>query len=302
MNAAIAIPSRAIPRDWLRWRHRLWLTLASLAGAAIIVALAVKGFHYYMLPLAERIKSPLHQELKPGGTIGRNVGLLGLCMFAVMYVYPLRKRWNALSSWGSTKNWLDYHIVLGVAAPVLITFHASFKLNGIAGAAYWTMIVVALSGIVGRYLYVSIPHRIDEAEMTLDELQQLSADLAVQLEGQGVIAAADLKPLFDMPSKEQVQAMSVWRALMMILGLDIRRTIYVARLRWRTGARSSDHAEFNRVLTASKKQARLTQSIVFLSKMREIFQLWHVIHRPFSLSFAALALLHIGVVTVLGFF
>jgi hypothetical protein len=302
MNAAIAMEARVTPRDWLRWPHRLWLMLASLGGAALIVALVVKGSHYYMLPLAERIKSPLHPALKPGGTIGRSIGLLGVAMFAVMYVYPLRKRWSALSGWGSTKNWLDYHIVLGLTAPVLITFHASFKLNGIAGAAYWIMIVVALSGIVGRYLYVSIPHRIDEAEMTLDELQQLSSELAVQLEGQGVIAATDLKPLFDLPSKEQVQAMSVWRALMMILGLDIRRTIYVTRLRWRTGTTSSDHAEFNRVLTATKKQARLTQNIVFLSKMRELFQLWHVIHRPFSLSFAALALLHIGVVTVLGFF
>lgn len=304
MSAASAIQSAVPPRrDALKLRHRLWLTLGVIAGAALIVAVAVNGLHYYLLPLAQRVRSPQHVMLKPSGIVGRSLGILGLAMFAIMFLYPLRKRLSFLSGWGTTKNWLDYHIVLGVTAPVLITFHASFKLtNGIAGVAYWIMIVVALSGIIGRYLYSSIPRRIDEAEMTMDEMRQLSADLAVQIEGQGVFSAADLNPLFEMPPIEQVQALPVWRALLMILSLDLRRTIQLIRLRWRHGSRSQNHAEFVRVLAAIKKQAGLVKNIVFLSKMRQLFQLWHVIHRPFSYSFAALALLHIIVVTVLGFF
>jgi hypothetical protein len=305
MSAASAIQSTAATprRDTLKLRHRLWLTLGALAGAALVIAVAVNGFHYYLLPLAQRVRSPQHLMLKPSGTIGRSLGILGLAMFAVMFLYPLRKRLSFLSGWGTTKNWLDYHIVLGVIAPVLITFHASFKLmNGIAGAAYWIMIVVALSGIIGRYLYSSIPRRIDEAEMTMDEMRQLSADLALQIEGQGVFSAAELRPLFEMPPIEQVQAMPLWRALMVILHLDLRRTIQLIRLRWRYGSRSQDHAEFVRVLAAIQKQASLVKNIVFLSRLSQMFQLWHVIHRPFSYSFAALALLHIIVVTVLGFF
>lgn len=304
MSAASAIQSAVPPRrNALKLRHRLWLTLGAIAGAALIVAVAVNGLHYYLLPLAQRVRSPQHVMLKPSGIVGRSLGILGLAMFAIMFLYPLRKRLSFLSGWGTTKNWLDYHIVLGVTAPVLITFHASFKLtNGIAGVAYWIMIVVALSGIIGRYLYSSIPRRIDEAEMTMDEMRQLSADLAVQIEGQGVFSAADLNPLFEMPPIEQVQALPVWRALLMILSLDLRRTIQLIRLRWRHGSRSQNHAEFVRVLAAIKKQAGLVKNIVFLSKMRQLFQLWHVIHRPFSYSFAALALLHIIVVTVLGFF
>ena len=304
MSAASAVQSTATPRrNTLQLRHRLWLTLGALAGAALIVAVAVNGFHYYMLPLAERVRSPQHVMLKPSGTVGRSLGILGLAMFAIMFLYPLRKRLSFLSGWGTTKNWLDYHIVLGVVAPVLILFHASFKLfNGIAGAAFWIMIVVALSGIIGRYLYSSIPRRIDEAEMTMDEMRQLSADLAVQIEGQGVFSAEDLKPLFEMPPIEQVQAMPLWRALLVILSLDLRRTIQLVRLRWRHGSVSQDHAEFVRVLAAIKNQASLVKNIVFLSRMSQLFQLWHVIHRPFSYSFAALALLHVIVVTVLGFF
>jgi hypothetical protein len=312
MSAASAIQatstsqptSTAAPRrNMLQLRHRLWLTLAALAGAALVTVVAVNGMHYYMLPLAQRVRSPQHVLLRPSGTIGRGLGIVGLSMFAIMFLYPLRKRLAFLSGWGTTKNWLDYHIVLGITAPVLITFHASFKLtNGIAGVAYWIMILVALSGIVGRYLYSSIPRRIDEAEMTMDEMSQLSADLGAQLEGQGIFTVEEMRPLFAMPPIEQVQAMPVWRALLTILSLDLRRTIQLIRLRWRHGSKRQDHAEFVRVLAVIKKRAALARSILFLSKMRKLFELWHVIHRPFSYSFAALVLLHVIVVMVLGFF
>ena len=308
MSAASAIHSAQSPaarpgRNALQLRHRLWLTVGALAGAALVVVVAVHGFHYYTLPLALRVRSPQHAMLRPSGSVGRSLGILGLAMFSIMFLYPLRKRVSFLSGWGTTKNWLDYHIVLGVVAPILITFHASFKLtNGIAGAAYWIMITVALSGIIGRYLYSAIPRRIDEAEMTMDEMRQLSAELAAQIEGQGVFSAEELKPLFEMPPVEKVQAMPLWRALLVILRLDLRRTIQLTRLRWRHGSEGRNHAEFASVLTAIKKQASILKNIVFLSKMSQMFQLWHVIHRPFSYSFAALALLHIIVVTVLGFF
>jgi hypothetical protein len=32
-----------------------------------------------------------------------------------------------------------------------------------------------------------------------------------------------------------------------------------------------------------------------------VFHLWHVIHRPFSYSFALLAVIHIAVVTMMGY-
>jgi len=59
---------------------------------------------------------------------------------------------------------------------VLITFHSSFKLRGVAGYAYWSMIAVVLSGIVGRYLYGRIPRKLGAVEMSVDEAEQLCAD------------------------------------------------------------------------------------------------------------------------------
>jgi len=309
MSAASAVSSSTAQssapprRNMLQLRHRVWLTLAALGAAALVALVAINGLQYYTLPLAQRIRSPQHALLKPSGTFGRGLGIVGLAMFGIMFLYPLRKRVAFLAGWGTTKNWLDYHIVLGITAPVIITFHASFKLtNGIAGVAYWIMILVAISGIVGRYLYSSIPRRIDEAEMTMDEMQKLSADLGAQLEGQGVFTADELRPLFDMPPLEKVQALPAWKALLLILRLDARRKVHLFRLRWKHAVRRRNHEEYARVLAAVKKQAALARSILFLSKMHKLFELWHVIHRPFSYSFAALVLLHVVVVMVLGFF
>jgi hypothetical protein len=38
-----------------------------------------------------------------------------------------------------------------------------------------------------------------------------------------------------------------------------------------------------------------------LSHAQRVFQLWHVVHKPFSYAFAVLALVHIAVVMMLGF-
>ena len=58
---------------------------------------------------------------------------------------------------GSMPLWLEVHIFCGIVGPVLVTFHTSFKFNGIISVAYWSMMAVMLSGFVGRYLYVRIP-------------------------------------------------------------------------------------------------------------------------------------------------
>ena len=283
-------------------RHRVWITLGAVAGAALIALLVVNGFHYYSLPLAQRLRSPEHAALKPSGSIGRTLGMLGFAMFAIMYLYPLRKKWRWLAQWGTTRHWLDYHIVLGILAPAVIAFHASFKFNGIAGVAFWIMVAVALSGIVGRYLYSSVPRRLDEAEMSLEEMQQASRELGGQLEDQRLLPREELNALFALPPKEAVQAMPVWKALLVLIGLNLRRTLLVARLRRKALRQGVSRADLNRALAIAKKQAALARDILFLTKTHQLFALWHVVHRPFSYSFAVLVLLHVTVVMVMGYF
>ena len=50
-----------------------------------------------------------------------------------------------------------------------------------------------------------------------------------------------------------------------------------------------------------RKNIQLSKRVLFLDQTQRVFHLWHVIHRPFSYAFAILAIIHIVVVSGLGF-
>ena len=278
-----------------RRRHRVWIMLGAAAAIAATLALAVNGAGYYILGAGDRVLSPHHAQLKPGGTIGIAMGISGTAMILAIFLYPIRKRWKWLSKKGKTKHWLDYHILMGLTAPVVITFHSAFKFRGVAGLAYWSMMAVMASGIVGRYFYGRIPRKLGEAEMSFDEAERLRAALAEQIAEQRVLPREELDSLLALPSKDEVQRMPLLKALAVIVALDVRRGYRSWRLRRHASA------ELKQALAAASRQAALSKDVLFLSKVKRLFHAWHVIHRPFSYSLAVLAVLHIFVVTFLGY-
>ncbi len=277
------------------------------------MALTLHGWRYYILDQALRPISPLHADLKPSGRIGLRLGMFGFGLFVLVYLYPLRKRWPWLQRIGNTKHWLDFHILLGLVAPVFITFHCAFKIHGFAGMAYWAMAGLTISGIVGRYFYAQIPRKIGAAEMSLKEMQEMSAQIAEQLSTQKALPAAAVQRLFRLPSSQEVREMPVLRALLIMTLLDVTRPFKVWSLRRRGsglarrlltlgGILPTGHAELESVISMASKQAALAKRILFLSRTHRLFHLWHVVHRPFSLSFAIFVIIHVAVVTSLGYF
>ena len=286
-------------------RHRFLLYLSALAAIAFVLALAIYGLDYYTLDQAHRALSPKHAELKPSGTIGIRLGIFGVVLFLAIYLYAFRKRWGWLSRQGNTRHWLNYHILLGNLAPAVITLHAAFKFGGIAGIAWWIMMMVVLSGFVGRYIYSLIPHTLGAAEISLHELRQQGEEMARQLGSQKMLSPADLALLFRLPDASRVQAMSSVAVLWMALRYDLTLPFQIRRLRRK--ALGSDRLSFGsrdleNVISSVRRQAALSKKILLLSKTQEIFRLWHVIHRPFSYSFAILAGIHIVVVLLFGYF
>jgi hypothetical protein len=296
-----------------RKRHRLWIGLMVAFAALLAVVLTVYGWDYYTLDQGQRPFSAKHADLKPSGKIGLRLGFLGLFLFAMVYLYPLRKRWYALGRIGKTTNWLDYHITLGLIAPVVISFHSSFKIHGFAGMAYWTMLALTVSGLIGRYFYAQIPRSLGAAEMSLKEMQSLSAELLEGLNSQKMLSVSELSRLFRLPDSNEVQSMPILRMLIRMARLDLARPWKLWALRRRQigfgrsiftlgGVLRTRNAELERAITLARRQASLAKRILFLSKTQHVFHLWHVIHRPFSLSFAIFVLIHVAVVMWLGYF
>ncbi len=88
--------------------------------------------------------------------------------------------------------------------------------------------------------------------------------------------------------------------------LDIARPFQVSRLRRRSlstagivltlgGLLPSRQRDLESVIKAVRNQSWLSAKMLFLKRIHEVFHLWHVVHRPFSYSFAVLVVAHIAV-------
>jgi hypothetical protein len=250
--------------------------------------------------------------LRPSGSVGLRLGIVGFCCFVVIFLYPLRKRWGWLQRKGSSKHWLDFHVVLGLSAPFVIAFHASFKFQGFAGMAFWIMLSVSLSGVIGRYLYAQVPRRVNSTEITLRELKEEQEQLVQTLSVQRIFLKSDLWHLFRLPSEEQIAMSPLLICVAHMILLDVARPFHVARLRLRClsfgqvfttafGFLKSGNQELESVIAVAREQASLSKRLVFLSRTQKVFHLWHVIHRPFSYTFVILVAIHIAVVFMLGY-
>jgi hypothetical protein len=313
MSANATVAAAVMPsRDRERGHHRR-ITAGYILLGTLIAALLVHGFDYYKLGASDRPFSPKHLALRPSGAIGVKLGILGFAMFLVIFLYPLRKRWKWLGRQGTSKHWLDFHVMLGIAAPFVIALHASFKFAGFAGMAFWIMVSVSLSGVVGRYLYGQIPRSLNAAELSRKETQEIHEQLAQQLASQRLLPEADLRRLLRLPSQERVDRWPAVFALIYTLVLDLARPFRIARLRRRSlsfgetfatfgGLLPTRHVDLEKAIATAREEAALSKRILFLSRTQRVFNLWHVVHKPFSYSFAVLALIHVVVVLMMGYF
>ncbi len=292
--------------------HRQRLLAGWISAALFVATFTIYGFNYYILSSKERPFSPKHAMLRPSGTIGVNLGVFGVLMFLVIFLYPLRKKWGWLGKQGNSRHWLDFHVILGTAAPLVIALHSSFKFGGIAGMAFWIMTAVTLSGFVGRYLYSQIPRSLNAAEMSIKEIQEAEVKLRWDAEEQHDEIGTDLVDLFALPSAAQVSKVSVITAIGWMMYLDLKRPFQISLLRLRAGGfgiwigsfcgilQTHNH-HLERAIQNARRQASLAKRVLFLSQTKTLFNLWHVVHRPFSYSFALLAILHIVVVLGMGY-
>lgn len=134
------------PNRRLHWV--LFILFISGAGA-----LAVRGWEFYSLSLGERVDHPDFRVLGPGSNLGHGYGIAGTALILTNLLYLVRRRFARLSM-GSLKAWLDVHVFTGLFGGLLVLFHSAFQVRSvIAWVTMGSLIVVQVTGIVGRYLY-----------------------------------------------------------------------------------------------------------------------------------------------------
>jgi len=109
---------------------------------------------------------------KAGDDAGYWIGVAGGVMMLLLFSYPLRKHFRFTRNWGRVKWWFLVHMVLGVGGPVLILLHSTFRVGSLnAAVALYSMVVVAVSGVIGRFIFARVNRGLHGEKMGLRDLQ-----------------------------------------------------------------------------------------------------------------------------------
>ncbi len=115
---------------------------------------------------------PTERYITPRSGLGYALGIVGGSLMLLLLLYSARKRAPWLGFLGSVTGWFEAHMVLGVVGPILILFHANFRLGATnSNVALICMLIVSGSGLVGRYIYSRIHYGLYGRKTNLSELQ-----------------------------------------------------------------------------------------------------------------------------------
>jgi len=271
------------------------LYLTTLTGIAWA---AWRGRDYYALPLLERPRHPLHWELKPGGELGHWFGVAGLGAMITMLSYSVRKRVPWLRNAGRLGTWLDVHIYLGVTGPLLIVLHSAFKVSGLIAISFWSMVAVATSGILGRFLYAQIPRGEAGDQLTLDEARRLDRELTERLRAEFGISEPQLSRLdAEQGDDRPARSLAAELAGLLVAPLTARRRF----ARFVREVPRLPRPVVARLGRAFRQRALLHQRLRLWRRVHELFHYWHVFHKPFAVLMYLFAAVHVGVAWATGY-
>lgn len=280
--------------------HKIFIAVLVLVVLCAVIAVGSAGWAYYILPLNERPFSPEYNTFKPSGTVGHALGISGATLITVgVAMYSSRKRIRALWKLGKLSRWLEVHIFMCLLGPLLIIYHSTFKAGGIAAISFWTMLSVASSGIVGRFLYALIPRDSAGAELSgeqvIAELNKLSAGVASHPGGAALLK--EIQGLFSAytPAHGFVDSLRLW--------LRLRRANHSLKTLARRVSHSKtlSHREAVAVAGAIRAHGLLLQKSLVSAKIASAFHYWHAVHLPFTVIMFITLAVHISVAIWLGY-
>jgi len=247
--------------------------------------------------------------IEPGEGLGYYFGYVGGVMMLLMLLYPIRKHAGWARNLGPLRYWFMLHMVFGIAGPTLVLFHSTFHVKSLnAGVALYSMLLVALSGIVGRFIYKRIHEGLYGRKMNLDDLQkavdlnQRSADRvsAVAIAATGV--DQNLKKFRDLAFEHDLGlATRFWR----FITFDWRRfrltrhskhelkgaIFHLAKTQGWDKQERNKHLQ-DAMMYVKRYLASVQVAAQFLAYER-LFRLWHILHTPFVWLLGISGIVHV---------
>ncbi len=241
-------------------------------------------------------------QLDAASEAGYWIGVAGGSAMLALFVYPLRKRVPALRHLGATRHWFVFHMLMGVAGPWLILVHCNFRIGSTnAAVALFSMLVVAASGVVGRYLYRHVHHGLDGRHAQLAELRARLDATHERLASSLALAPKVRARLFDF--EQAALAAPGGNALALLWASaraarqarhDVRGLIDRALAEAPTALDADRRRQIRRHWRLQASQhIEQTLGVVQLRAWERLFALWHVLHLPFVYVMVACAIVHV---------
>jgi hypothetical protein len=235
-----------------------------------------------------------------GRSISYFLGWLGMGIILVTNLYLLRKNWSPLKNLGSLQNWLNFHIFCGLLGPTCILFHSDFQVRGVVGISFWCMIIVVISGVIGRYVYSQVlQYQVDAeqgAKTWEDRIEAMRAQAQREIPNETVdrlklSALHYVGVLVDAGHSEKLPLFIFPRILGRFLIGDLRLSFAyphsVPEL-----PENSRHALACYALVQRRQ--------IYLESFRRVLGYWHIMHLPFTVSMYGAAFIHIVVALMFG--
>ncbi len=287
----------------------------ALIWLAVVGATLQWGLEYYLTPFELRPFSDVHDLFKPAGLIGLGFGIVGTAFVTIgVGAYALRKRVPWLGRLGSLKYWLELHMFLCTLGPVLVLFHTTFRITGIVSIAFWSMMVVGVSGLFGRYIYARIPKMINGQFMTLEQLREQKQELFDTLVEVFGNQARQLEELLNITPK--AKPTGFLRAWILAIRYNFARRSARKKINRfldhkpnRRGARISDRNTYQErpvflretVIGLVEEQIQLERRIALLMPFQLVFRFWHITHIPLSVIMFLVIIVHISIAVLFGY-
>jgi hypothetical protein len=241
-----------------------------------------------------------------GDDTGYWVGVVGAVMMLVLLLYPLRKYLRFAHGWGNIRIWFWLHVALGIFGPLLILLHSNFHTGSLnAAVALYSMIVVALSGVAGRFIFQRVNRGLLGEQSDLSTLKgnvgmdrdDVRSRLAFAPQVEERLKAfedAELEPR-DAP---YAKARAVfWLPILQFRVYHQCAKDLDAQLRTMAVSQKWSKADLKRRRYRAKRLVdHYLNSIVGVAQFSAysfLFSLWHVAHIPFVYVLILTALVHV---------
>jgi hypothetical protein len=280
--------------------HRVFILFLVFTSAMAVLAVALHGFGYYLTPTHERHFREDYEKMKPSGNYSHGLGILGASMIIIgVSTYSTRKRMQALWNLGKLSRWLEFHIFLCLLGPILVTFHTTFKAGGVAAISLWTMLSVASSGIIGRFLYAQIPKNLQGNELTAGQITSELDRLSVKLSSSPI--GDQLTKTIHRSFETLPKPKSIWEAITTFVKLASVRIDIRRQARAMITAKVHSHQAAHELQATARAFASLIQKSLVLNQAGKLFYYWHAIHLPFTVIMFITLAAHILVTVLLGY-